>query len=430
MGGRKRRWSLSELFTVVSWPVRTLIAVAAGPGNGRSRPAVGLSAVSPAPAAPSQGGLVGRFLRDPGGWTHRTLHLLLRQLAAIGRAAVVPAIIVATIVAAGMLGGWLVRRRRAASVAASTVAIRIRPPESPDQQAAYAFWMALAEHLTSARLWGARRPRVRWQFTADTAGVKLLVLVAATVDAAAVCRIITGAWPGATATIEAPPAPASRDVPSVAGQLRLAAADWLPFNSRPAVVDPLRIPLAGLADCREGETAVIEVAASPASRRRLAHARRAAAGVTTGRPAILLLRILDMIPIFGSPPAVPGRTVDPAAAARAKAADSKLRDGRLFEVTVRYAVTGGAIDRAAAQRRTTRLREISRSFGVLAGDYNRLVPRRLRRPQQLSRPTGKGFLASTSELAALAHLPADPAAAGMVTAGAHLVVPPPEVSYF
>jgi hypothetical protein len=407
-----------------------LLAGPAGPGTGRIGSAAGLMAVVPVPAVPSQGGLVGRFLRDPGGWTHRSLHLLLRQLAAFGRAAVVPAIIVATVVAAGTLGGWLVSRRRAAAVAASTVAIRVRPPESPDLQAAYAFWMALAEHLTSARLWGVRRPRVRWQLTADTAGVKMFVLVAATVDAAAVCRIITGAWPGSTATIEQPPSPAGANVPTVAGQLRLAAADWLPFNSRPSVVDPLRIPLSGLADCRQGETAVMEVAACPASRRRLEHAHRAAAGVTTGRPASLLLRMLDLIPIFGSPPATPGRTVDPALTARAKAADGKLRDGRLFEVTVRYAVTGGGADRAAAQRRTTRLREIGRSFGVLAGDYNRLVPRRLRRPQQLSCPTGKGFLASTSELAALAHLPADPAAAGMVTAGAHLVVPPPEVSYF
>ena len=408
-----------------------LSAGAAGPGTGRSGSAAGLMAVVPVPAVPSQGGLVGRFLRDPGGWTHRSLHLLLRQLAGFGRAAVVPAIIVTTVVAAGTLGGWLVSRRRAAAVAASTLAIRVRPPESPDHlQAAYAFWMALAEHLTSARLWGVRRPRVRWQFTADTAGVKLFVLVAATVDAAAVCRIITGAWPGATTTIEQPPAPAGADLPSVAGQLRLAAADWLPFNSRPAVVDPLRIPLSGLADCREGETGVLEVAVCPASRRRLAHARRAAAGVTTGRPASLLLRMLDRMPIFGSPPATAGRPVAPALTARAKAADGKLRDGRLFEVTVRYAVTGGGADRAAAQRRSIRLREIGRSFGVLAGDDNRLVPRRLRRPQQLSRPTGKGFLASTSELAALAHLPADPAAAGMATAGAHLVVPPPEVSYF
>ena len=406
-----------------------VLAGAAGPGTGRGGPVAGLMAVVPVPPVPSQGGLVGRFLKDPGGWTHRSLHLLLRQLAAFGRAAVVPAIIVMAVVAAGMLGWWLVSRRRAAAVAASTVAIRIRPPESPDLAAAYAFWMALAEHLTSARLWGVRRPRVRWQFMADTAGVKLFLLVAATVDAAAVCRIITGAWPGATATIEQPPAPAGEDVPSVAGQLRLAAAEWLPFNSRPTVVDPLRIPLSGLADCRQGETAVLEVAASPASRRRLARARRAAAGVTTGRPASLLLRMLDLIPVFGSPPATPGRPVDPAMTARVKAADGKLRDGRLFEVTVRYAVTGGAIDRASGQRRSIRLREIGRSFGVVAGDYNRLVPRRLR-PQQLSRPTGKGFLASTSELAALAHLPADPAAAGMTTAGAHLVVPPPEVSYF
>jgi hypothetical protein len=187
------------------------------------------------PPVRSVGGLVGRFLRDPGGWTHRTLHSLLGHLAAFGRAAILPAILIATLVVVALVVRWLTGRSRVARAVATRNYIRIRPPEQPDLAAAHACWVAIAAHLTSRRGWGARLPLAHWQFVANPGGVKAGLHVAGTVNADAVCRIISGAWPGATAVIEDPRELPPPEVPITAGQLRLAAADWLPFNARPGI---------------------------------------------------------------------------------------------------------------------------------------------------------------------------------------------------
>ena len=70
------------------------------------------------------------------------------------------------------------------------------------------------------------------------------------------------------------------------------------------------------------------------------------------------------------------------------------------------------------------------ALGLYAG-RNHLVARRVVRPGSAigNRMLRHGFLCSLPELAALAHLPAEPAGYGLPSAPARTVAPPPEVAH-
>src|SRR5439155_22534704 len=84
-----------------------------------------------------------------------------------------------------------------------------------------------------------------------------------------------------------------------AGELVLPGPEWFPLGGR-AQPDPLRLVLGQLADLGEGEQALVQVVARPATareqRRLIAAARRIRAGIPTSR----ITRLLDFVQ--GTPP--------------------------------------------------------------------------------------------------------------------------------
>ena len=100
-----------------------------------------------------------------------------------------------------------------------------------------------------------------------------------------------------------------------------------------------------------------------------------------------------------------------------------------WAIAVRYAVATTATDRQAVGRMRGRAHAVASAFALFSG-RNRLDRHRLRHPAQVlaARRLGRGNLVSVAELAALAHLPTDPAVPGLARAGANAVAPPPAVS--
>ena len=208
------------------------------------------------------------------------------------------------------------------------------------------------------------------------------------------------------------------------GELRLAAGPWQPLRTE-HWVDPLRAVLGAAGELADGETATVQVLARPAGGRRLVRAQRAAHALAgaTGPRASLVGGLLDLLTLGGRrAPRRPVGPADPQAALAARAAVAKLA-GPCWEVRVRYGVSGPAGLRG---RLRARAHALAAAYAVYSG-RNRLTRRRLRHPAAIlaSRPLHRGDLLAAGELAALAHLPVDPAVPGLARAGARPVPPPP-----
>ena len=266
--------------------------------------------------------------------------------------------------------------------------------------------------------------------------------------AAAVARAVATAWPGAsTATGPAPLLAAGRGTRRrvSAGRVRLSVAEWFPLaptqHSSPGpsggsnaggASDPLRGLLEALTDLPAGATGVLQVLARPAGGRRLARARRAALAARMGLPARSLpLRLPNRRPA-GRPRSAGG--VDGFSLDDARQIAGKLTDTPLFQVAIRVAVTSsaGSGGRASHSRRARRLwlRQIAAALGLFAG-RNQLILTRAHRPAAAlgNRRLGRGMLLSVGELAAIAHLPAEPDRHGITVAAARSVPPPAQLAH-
>ena len=148
-----------------------------------------------------------------------------------------------------------------------------------------------------------------------------------------------------------------------------------------------------------------------------------------GSPPAGLARLVDLV--------TPGPRVQaprpPTRRASADVADILDKAAQpCWAIAVRYAVATTATtatDRQAAGRLRGRAHAVASAFALFSG-RNRLDRHRLRHPAQVlaARRLGRGNLVSVAELAALAHLPTDPAVPGLARAGANAVAPPPAVS--
>jgi hypothetical protein len=239
-------------------------------------------------------------------------------------------------------------------------------------------------------------------------------------------RAVEACWPGArTTTHPITPSPSAHGVTMLVGELRLAAGPWQPLRTE-HWVDPLRPVFGAAGELALGETATLQILARPASGRRLARATRAAHTLAGSAPprARLVGGLLDLLtPGHRRGPRRPAGPGDPQAALTARAAVAKL-SGPCWEVRVRYGVTGPSGLRG---RLRARAHALAAAYAVYAG-RNRLTRRRLRwRPAAIlaGRPLRHSDLLTTGELAALAHLPIDPAIPGLARAGARPVPPPP-----
>lgn len=387
------------------------------------------------PALPSPPAWLRHLLLDPGGtlsaWAHHLVHSIGHAAAGFALGLVPIAATVAGAVLAGWVGARLVLGARAARSRRRCCWLAVGVPAEVDPSGGEAFWRAVAVALR--RGWRdalTARPTVAFELVASASGTRIGLRVPAGVNAAALARALTAAWPGATARTQRAGPPLPRGARAAGGQLRPRGAEWLPLAGEPrrGGVDPLRGVLGQLVDLAPDQTAVVAVAVRLARRRRVTRAC-AAAGIGPGRRpwrgVHLLLDMLEALPPGGGArhtPAAGRPGTDPLRLADARAGVAKLTDTPLWEVSVGYAVATNAAGFAA--RRAMRAAAAGIAMGF--GSYPGLVSRRLARPVAAlaTGRTGNAFLASTGELAALAHLPVDAAVAGLVRAGARPVAPP------
>ena len=313
----------------------------------------------------------------------------------------------------------VVGRMRRHRLAAGARLVRIGVPPEVQPQGALLLWSALHDllrpHLTRL-LTG--QPHLAWEIAASEGGTIFRLWVPKTIPPGLLERAVASAWPGASATTE----PAGQNEPNpgrtqTTSELVLSGPDWFSLDAgmKP---DPLPLILGQLAGLRGDRRALVQILARPATiaEQRLLRsaARRLRAGVPPGRAA----RLLDFV-VSSRAPSPPRH--DPTISPDVRDVMAKSAQP-LYRCLIRVAVEGPS--RAEARGR---LHAILGGFAAYEGRVG-LRRRRVRRPRLklhqrwLSR---RAFLASTGELAALAHLPTQDAIPGVVMAGAREVPPPP-----
>jgi hypothetical protein len=351
--------------------------------------------------------------------------VLLERARALGRGLLAEAVALAPTVALGGLvivasiaaARWWAARRRARDARW----IQIGVPPRADAAAAPLLWTTLHDLLRPRlpRVLGGQ-PQVAWEVHASHAGTTFGIWTPGSVPSGLVERAVTAAWPGATLTVEQPPAElpfsCSRTHAHSATELALAGPEWFCLGGRDGA-DPLALVFGQLAGLGADEHAIVQLVARPATGRERAKLRVAARRLRAGVPMTRLGRMLDLL-LPGSP-ARP--SADPTIAPDVRDVLEKA-SGPLFQFVIRTAV-------AAPSRGTTRgrIHAINGAFAAFEGRA-RLGRRRVRRAEEKLRLRTLGRrarLVSIPELAALAHLPADQSTPGIVRAGARSVAPPP-----
>lgn len=367
---------------------------------------------------------------------HHLAHLVTSALIHHGPAAGIA--LATAAIAAWAARGWLRRRQhRALSDGARTITVLAPPLANP--AGGEVLWGNLAGLMRGplARWWHGQ-PHLGWEYTWTPAGMTITVWVPGTVPPGMVERAIEAAWPGThTITAPAPPALPAGGL-ATGGRLRLARPEILPLKTGHQA-DPLRALAAAGTGLGEGEHAVVQVLARPATGARLRRARRATRRLRYGQPARLPSRLLDALTPGGGHRPAQRRTArtDPESSADLRAALAKAA-GPQWDTQIRYAVTTtaapggtgrGTAAGAGVRRRLRGLAHGLASATALYAERNWLARRKLRNPVQriTSRRFGRGDLLSVPELACLARLPADASVPGLSRAGARAVPPPPGI---
>ncbi|MBF6456044.1 MULTISPECIES: type IV secretory system conjugative DNA transfer family protein [Nocardia] len=385
---------------------------------------------------------LGRFLLDPAA----TLRDLLGTAISVvtGPAAVTGVLLAAVVLALARVLTGVRRRRLGAGARQVTV---LTPPEV-DPKGAAALWAHLTGQLRPAwRRMVFGQPHLGFEYTVTPeAGVAIRIWVPGQVPPGLVERAVASAWPGAhTRTSHATTDPLPLPGPKVrrmlsGGELRLGRREVLPIRTDYGNGDLVRDLISAADDLTPGQAACVQVLARPVTGRRVRRGTRTRSG-TAAWPVPLLREILDLL--TPGPVRRSGRTraaaatqvKDPQAAMQDntehRAAADKAR-GAHWESVIRYAVTvpvpetgdrGAA--RAFARGRADALAVV---FGSCT-DHNYYRHRRHRRlgSALARRRLGRGDLLSVPELAAVAHLPHDPAIPGVQRAGARAIAPTPEI---
>src|SRR6266536_2582470 len=355
-----------------------------------------------------------RLLRDPAGELHHLLALIQHALAqAVPYLGAVAGLALALTVAL-----WLLRRQRARRLAEGARLVRVAVPPDLDPQAAGVLWKSLHDLLRPplARLVQGQ-PHVSWEIAADRAGSAFRLWLPRAIPPGLVERALLSAWPGASLHEHDAPPTTSGEQTFVCCELRLSGPPWRLLGGSEGT-DPLRLVLGQLAGLEREERALVQVLARPATAREQARLLAVARRLRAGQPLARAQRLLDLL---GPAQATPRRTPpDPTIAPEVREALAKAGQP-LFRVLVRLAVVAPTAARARG-----RIHALCGAFAAYEGSVG-LRRRRLRHGQHklAQRRLGRGaFLLSSSELAALSHLPEPQALAGLVRAGARSVPPP------
>ncbi len=351
-----------------------------------------------------------------------------------------PLLLAGLAVLVGLAWGWRAWRRRVwRKHAAQAQWLQIVPPVTATPAATVGLWRLLATALPAPGRWALRPPRIVWEVEADPHGMRAGLWLPPGVNPTAVLRLLQRGWPGVRAEQARPPRIPGRAT-AVTLMVRPTQPDWLPlvedtstassrhWDSAPPDEDRLRAVFDGLASAGRtgGGLLQVHISRAPAHRMRMlrratTHPERARKARGTARAAGLLADgmralILGVLSIATPGPSSTRRTTtgrtDPYMADLARQARGKLAAAPHLLVAV-YA-TGTGPTKAAALAAAA---DITSGFGLLSAHFTR---RRLRRgsTQAAQRwvPEARMSLAAVGEAAALAGLPAEPAAHGLPAA--------------
>jgi hypothetical protein len=326
----------------------------------------------------------------------------------------------AALAAAGLLPllliGYALRRARRRRLAAGARVLGLAVPPEVDPQAAELLWKSVHDLLRPrlARLLHGQ-PHLSWEIAAGGGGSEFRLWAPRSVPPGLLERALLAAWPGASVH-ELRPAPPPAGAAVAGCELRLHGPQWRLLRAEGA--DPLPLLLGQLAGLDHEERALVQILARPATGRAQGRLLAAARRLRAGQPQGRLQRLLDLL----DPTPAPRRpAADPTVAPEVRDALAKAAQP-LFQVLVRIAVAAPSRARARG-----RIHALCAAFAAYQGAVG-LRRHRLHaaRRKLARRELGRGaFLLSASELAALAHLPQQPALPGLVRAGARTVPPPP-----
>ncbi|MFK4615108.1 hypothetical protein ABH930_005819, partial [Kitasatospora sp. GAS204A] len=383
--------------------------------------------------SPAPGGPAAPFLINPGGWWSQSAQLLwslaVRNWPALG-----------TMLVGGATLRWSVRwwvhRSRQRRLTAEGTTLVILAPPTVEPRAAEVLWGHLVGLL---RPWWQRlaggQPHIAFEYRFTSAGLTIRLWAPGVIPSSLLRRAVESAWPGTHTKLERPAPELGKDHPFVTGgTLRLARPEILPLKTEHGA-DPLRALLGAGLGLAAGDEVTVSVLARPATGARIRRAKHQLRQLGTssgasgpGRPA----HLFDLLTHQPSRATPAGR--DPEQSSELRAALAKAA-GPQWEAAIRYSVTiptegtGEAAVAAARARGRSRAHAVASAFAVYSG-RNWYARHRLRHPAETM--TARHFprhgdLLSVPELAALAHLPTDPAAPGVQRAGARSVPPVPAI---
>lgn len=331
---------------------------------------------------------------------------------------------------------WMLLRRQVWRVHAGRSRwLEIVPPVTATPAATVGLWRLLATLLPAPRRLALRPARLVWEVAATREGMRCGLWLPPGLSPTAVGRVLQRAWPGAR-THQAPPPAWPADCRVVGQHVASTLADWQPFlDEDPAQAswrpgarideadDRLRAVYDALAAAGRTGGGLLQVHVCRAPRHRIAVLRRAtvhperaphgrgslrALGLAAGGLRALLLAVLDFVTPGPSMPRSPVRG-DPYAAEQARQARAKLAGAPHLLVAVHAIATGPT--RAAARAAVD---DLTSGYGLVSPYLTR---HRLHRPTTTTNrrwvPPARMNLAAVSEVAALAGLPAEPAAHGL-----------------
>jgi len=308
-----------------------------------------------------------------------------------------------------MLRAW---RKR--SHAAGARRIAILPPPEVAANGALTLWMGLHAILRPGwRRLLSGQPHLAWEVVAEPDAVAIFLWVPRTIPPGLAERAVESAWPGARA-MPGRTRTLFETAPVAVAELVLAEPEWYPIGDAPDDTEPLRLALGTMTALEQGERAVIQVLARPATSTARFRLRRAARHLRKSSPAT---------PFWATPPA--GRfhrsgrpALDPTVDPDVRAVISKA-SSPLWQCMVRVAVSSHK--RAQARGKIHALAGAFAVFEGRNGFRRRRVVRGLARLER--RAHGGGYLLSVPELAQLAALPSEPVP-GLDQARARSVAPP------
>lgn len=313
----------------------------------------------------------------------------------------------------------LLRRARCNAMAEGARRVRILAPPEVAESGALTLWMGLHAILRPAwkrLLYG--QPHLAWEVVADPDLIEIALWIPRRIPPGLVERAVESAWPGARTVVE-PAAHLLQDDAVVAStELVLAEPEWFPIGEAPDS-EPLRLVMGTLTALGQGERAVVQVLARPAT---------SAARLRLLRAARSLRRSTPVGVPFWAQGGVAGRQTRPPRPSMDPTLDPDVRSilakaaSPLWRCGIRVAICSS--ERAHARGR---IHALAGAFAVFEGRNGFRRRKVIGGPSRLEdRRFGGGYLLSVPELAQIAALPGE-AIPGLDTARARTLAAPREL---